>query len=258
MRRVQHWLVRLYPRTWLDRYEKEFRALFDDAEPQWVDWVDVLKEGVMMRLTTGVTLQALGWGMTAAAIAVFVLWLMPAPYESKATIAMRSAYFREYPIPEQMNLLSQRTKSREFLAKVVDDLNLYPNLRASGEQEKAIDRVRGDIRISNQFPQPALAITNVSFRYPDPKAVTNVTNVLVTRLIDEQIRLQESAREASADPLPGKGPTFWGSAELLSLASEGKRPPIEAFVRGRLGAGGRLTARFDHRVATSTTVGSST
>jgi hypothetical protein len=26
--------------------------LLDDAEPQWVDWMDVLKEGVMMRLVT--------------------------------------------------------------------------------------------------------------------------------------------------------------------------------------------------------------
>src|SRR5882724_8297714 len=103
-----------------------------------------------MRLVPGVTLPTLALGMTAAAIALFVLWLTPAPFESKATIAMRSVYFREYPIPEQMNLLSQRAKSRKFLAKVVEDFNLYPKLRASGEGEKAIDKVRSDIRISNQ------------------------------------------------------------------------------------------------------------
>ena len=233
MRTGLHWLVRLYPRTWLDRYETEFRSLLDDAEPRLGDLMDVLKEGAKMRLVTGVTLPALTLGMMGAAIAVLVLWLTPAPYESQATIAMRSAYFREYPIPEQMNLLSQRTKSRDFLAKVVEEFNLYPNLRARGKEEKAIEKVRSDIRISNLFPQPALAVTNVSFRYSDPKAAASVTNALVTRLIDEQIRLQESAREARGD-LPGKGPTFWGNAELLSLASEGKRPsdPKPSFVVG--------------------------
>jgi uncharacterized protein involved in exopolysaccharide biosynthesis len=224
MRTVLHWLVRLYPRRWLERYENEFRSLLDDTEPRLADLMDVLKQGVKMRLMTGVTLPTLALGMTAAAIAVLVLWLTPAPYESKATIAMRSAYFREYPMPEQMNLLTQRTTSREFLAKVIEEFNLYPDLRAKGEIEKAISKVRSDIRISNLFPQPALAVTNVSFRYTDPKAATCVTNALVTRLLDEQIRIQESTREATGD-LFEKTSAFGRDVELLSSPSKGQRPP---------------------------------
>ena len=223
MRTVLHWLVRLYPRTWLDRYESEFHALLDDAEPQWVDWMDVLKEGVMMRLVTGVTLPALACGIAAAAIATVFLWLAPTVYESQAMLVMRSAYFREYPIPEQMKLLSQRTTNREFLSKVIQEFNLYPDLRAKGEEEKAINKVRSDIHISNLFPQPALAVTNVSFRCADPKAARSMTNALVTRLLDEQIRLQESAREARGDVF--KASAFWGNGELLSLVSEGQRQP---------------------------------
>lgn len=235
MRTVLHWLVRFYPRTWLSRYEPEFHSLLDDTEPRLLDLMDVFKEGVKMRLMTGVTLPALALGMTATAIAVLILWLTPpsVPYESKATIAMRSAYFREYPIPGQMNLLTQRTTSREFLAKVIDEFNLYPDLRAKGEIEKALNKVRSNIRISNSFPQPALAVTNVSFLYSDPKTATSVTNTLVTHLLDEHIRLQESTREAKGDvfertpALTGdvfeRTPAFWKDVELLSQASEGQR-----------------------------------
>jgi uncharacterized protein involved in exopolysaccharide biosynthesis len=50
-----------------------------------------------------------------------------------------------------------------------------------------------------------------------------MTIALVTRLIDEQIRLEESAREARGD-LFGKS-AFWENAQLLSPASKGQRQP---------------------------------
>jgi uncharacterized protein involved in exopolysaccharide biosynthesis len=116
---------------------------------------------------------------------------------------------------------------------VIEEFNLYPDLRAKGEIEKAINKVRSNIRISNLFPQPALAMTNVSFRYTDPKAATGVTNTLVTHLFDEQIRLQESTREATGDVFE-RTSAFWRDTELLSPASKGQRPvgPKPTFVVG--------------------------
>jgi hypothetical protein len=50
-----------------------------------------------------------------------------------------------------------------------------------------------------------------------------MTNALVTRLLDEQIRLQESARETRGDLF--KASASWGNGELLSVVGDGQRQP---------------------------------
>ena len=44
MKTIVNWLLRFYPRSWLDRYETEFSTLLDDVELSWIDVIDVFKE----------------------------------------------------------------------------------------------------------------------------------------------------------------------------------------------------------------------
>jgi len=43
-------ISRWYPRAWRERYGREFAALLEDLRPQWSDVLDIVKEGLTMRL----------------------------------------------------------------------------------------------------------------------------------------------------------------------------------------------------------------
>ncbi len=220
MKTLVNWLLRLYPRSWLDRYETEFRTLLDDAMLSWIDVIDVFKEGVIMRLTTGLALQSGAFGFAAMALAGAALWFAPAPYESHAVIYTRSAILGVPKTPDQMRVLTQRAMSEKRLANIIDEFDLYPDLRAKGESEKAITTMRGNIRISSRFPRPESVVTSVSFSDASPDAATKVTKALVTGLMDEHVRLEESDREASGI-LPGRA-SATGTVELILPASSGE------------------------------------
>ena len=48
-RRLVHWLVRMYPLAWRERYQFEFLGLFDDAEPSWSDVGDIARTMIRER-----------------------------------------------------------------------------------------------------------------------------------------------------------------------------------------------------------------
>jgi hypothetical protein len=50
MRRLARRLISLYPPLWRERYSEEFEALLEDADLGWRDLIDVLVEGVRMRM----------------------------------------------------------------------------------------------------------------------------------------------------------------------------------------------------------------
>ena len=50
MKRLAHWLARLYPRQWRARYGEEFDALLEDADLTWRDIFGVLMSALEMRM----------------------------------------------------------------------------------------------------------------------------------------------------------------------------------------------------------------
>ena len=73
MKRLLHFLARVYPRSWRERYGTEFAALLDDAQLRWLDIFDLLKGGLAMRLTrfripATAAIFALAGGMAALRI----------------------------------------------------------------------------------------------------------------------------------------------------------------------------------------------
>jgi hypothetical protein len=72
------WLVRLYPAGWRERYEDEFVAMLEDAQPSLTDYADILLGALDARLflrdATGRTLSMLT-RYRAANVAVFCSWI---------------------------------------------------------------------------------------------------------------------------------------------------------------------------------------
>jgi hypothetical protein len=248
MRKVLHWLVRLYPQAWRERYEAEFHAMLDELAPRWKDVLDVFREAVTMQITRGLTFQALAFGIATAAIGVVALKIMPVPYESQATTSMRTAYLTQ-PVAEEMKTLIDRVLSKRNMVQVMETFNLYPELRTRRQSEKALERIRGSIRISNLPSSSHLVLTSITFRYSDPDVATRVNRQLVTFFIDESIRLhqaEENLRGWEAVEAEQLYMAVWGrpyramqvtrmpQAELVSAASEGRRPgmPSPALLTG--------------------------
>jgi hypothetical protein len=52
MRRLSHFLVCLYPRSWRERYGEEFSALIEDVRPTWQTVANVMKGALEMQTQT--------------------------------------------------------------------------------------------------------------------------------------------------------------------------------------------------------------
>lgn len=48
-------LVRLYPRSWRDRYEDELTTLIDESDPDWRTALDVVRGATLMQLAYGLS-----------------------------------------------------------------------------------------------------------------------------------------------------------------------------------------------------------
>jgi len=235
MKTIANWVVYLYPREWRHRYEPKLRALLEDVSFRWPDALDLLKEAIKMQFWTGLTLKAAVCGLAAAAIAGVVLWLSPASYESQAVVSTMPEWsVRDRPLTDWVNELKLSTMRRENLVRVMEASNLYPDLRREGRSEDALKKTADAIQILSGFgtiagsgPVPNLAITSLSFRYPDPLIARQVTRDLVAAFIDENIR-RDIARQNAGRIAAGENPQERVDgplvvAALVSPATVGQR-----------------------------------
>lgn len=228
MKKLLNGLVHLYPREWRERYETEFRALLDDAQPRWRDVFDIAKEGFAMQLRTGLLLTPLAFGAAAALIAVALLRIPTTPYESHAVLSVRTW---EFPTRGQaaFGSLTQRVLSSESLGRVMETFHLYEQDRAQGQTAKALEKMRKSIRVSSLLEQPALGFVSITYHDQSPVIAQQVTQDLVARFIDENVRMRQDEAEAAvrAGVLPERLQNFLSTAktiELIAPASLGRRP----------------------------------
>jgi hypothetical protein len=242
MKRLLHQLVRLYPRSWRERYESEFRSLLDAAEPKWKDILDLAKGAIDMQFRTGLVINALAFGIGAALVAGLVLRIIPSSYESHAVISMRTpSMFRGHGLATaQILTVGERVISRENLVHVMETFHLYEEARAQGRTAEAVQKMRDSINVSSLLEQPALGFVSVSFRNSDPLIARQVTQDLVSRFIDENIRTYRAEVEAelrAAEPpnVRIENVTMTPAPlELVSPATEARHPsgPNQAVVVG--------------------------
>jgi uncharacterized protein involved in exopolysaccharide biosynthesis len=139
-------------------------------------------------------------GITAAR-----LW--PATYRSEARILVQAQQIPTDLVRAtvasasqgRLQVLEQRTMTRDNLLGIVDKFQLFPNQRGLLSPTQLVDLMKQNTQIK-PIDEPLLfdqlrrggdnptIIFTVSFDYSDPAIATAVTSALVTRLLDEDLR----------------------------------------------------------------------
>ncbi len=222
MKKLLSGLVHLYPREWRARYEAEFRALLDDAQTRWRDVFDIAKEGFAMQLRNGLLLTPLVFGAAAALIAAALLRIPTSPYESHAVLSVQTPDFRTRG-PAALNSLTELVLSPGSLGQVMETFHLYDEDRAQGQTAKALEKIRKSVGVSSLLEQPALGFVSIAYHDQDPQIAQRVTQDLVSRFIDENIRRAE-AEVRAAEPANVSILNVRTTLELIAPASPGRRP----------------------------------
>jgi uncharacterized protein involved in exopolysaccharide biosynthesis len=138
-----------------------------------------------------------------AGAAVTYLW--PATYYSEGKILVQSQQIpTELVRPtvtsaaqERIQVIEQRTTTRDNLLAIVDKFKLFPEQRALMSPTQLVDLMKKSIKIqpvvqplafSRGTSQNPTIIFTVGFEYSDPLNAARVANELVTRILDLDLR----------------------------------------------------------------------
>jgi LPS O-antigen subunit length determinant protein (WzzB/FepE family) len=182
MNRLARWMIRLYPASWQARYGDEMEALLSDAGADARTVGDLARGCVRMQLKAWpFPLLALVLGLTGVLAGAGVSFLMPNRYMSRATLRVENTASRAAAIEEITRLRSAVT-ARMSLARMINQVGLYPDRLQTTPLEDVIEEMRRDIRIdlatSPKHPE-AIALA-VRFEYGDRLKAQQSVAALVT------------------------------------------------------------------------------
>jgi hypothetical protein len=190
VKRLLHFLARVYPRSWRERYGTEFAALLDDAPPRWFDIFDLLKGGLAMRvMSSRLSLIAPIFALTGGLAALGVSYAMPRTWVSRAAVDVVVPDGVRYQDP--LIFLAGYVLKDDFLAQLARKYDLYPNLSTP------VERMRKSIMIR---PARQKGEVEISFFHPDKRMARVMTNEIVGRFMQGNVEIQvEDAREGRTD-----------------------------------------------------------
>ncbi|HEY6340816.1 MAG TPA: hypothetical protein VIY49_04930 [Bryobacteraceae bacterium] len=193
MKRLLHFLARLYPRSWRERYGTEFAALLDDARPRWFDIFDLLKGGLAMRvMRSRISVMAAIFALAGGMAALGVSYAMPKTWLSRAAIdvVVLDGVRHQDAVNSLVGYVGGYVLADDFLTQLVGRYGLYPNVSTP------VQRLRKSVMI-----RPARQNEiEISFAYPDEKMAKVVTDQIVSRFIDGNVQTAvEDAREGRPD-----------------------------------------------------------
>jgi len=102
----------------------------------------------------------------------------------------------------QLSTISQEILSRTRLEKVIQEFNLYSDIRKVLSLEEVVERMRKAVEVKVQTnPQNERTQNSfsISFEGKDPKTVMMVTNKLASLFIEENLKVRESQAEGTAE-----------------------------------------------------------
>ena len=126
-------------------------------------------------------------------------------------------------IVNRLNTISQEILSRTRLEKVIQEFNLYPDIRKSLPLEEVIELMRKRIEVKVQEPgrdrrDQTTNSFSISFEGEKPDTVMMVTNKLASLFIEENLKVRESQAGGTSEFL---------SKELQSMEERLKRKEYE-------------------------------
>src|ERR1700722_8005266 len=183
MKRALKRLIWLYPKTWRNRYKNEFCALLDDVQPTWRTLFDVFGGALKMQMKIWSP-----WKIVAAFAVVGVLGAIafsltvPDRYVSTAVIRIGDGQRR------QMATTRQLVESRSFLAKLINEQDLYKGERARLPLADVIAQMKSkDIAISLLNAPGAQAFAAVTFTSTDAGQAQRTAQRLASQFVDAKV-----------------------------------------------------------------------
>jgi len=103
----------------------------------------------------------------------------------------------------RLNTISQEILSRTRLEKVIEEFNLYPDLRKKVPMEEVVETMRKSIEVKIQTGlqkrDEAQNAFSISFEGHEPRTVMLVTNKLASLFIEENLKVRESQAERTSE-----------------------------------------------------------
>lgn len=126
-------------------------------------------------------------------------------------------------VVSRLNTISQEILSRTRLEKIIDEFNLYPDLRKKVPREEVIETMRKAVVIKVQEPRRSGKDTTtnsftISYDGNDPHTVMQVTNKLASLFIEENLKVRELQAERTSEFI---------TRELISLEEQLKKKEQE-------------------------------
>lgn len=148
--------------------------------------------------------------IAAAGVAVALLW--PPTYFANGKILVQSQQIPSELVrptvtsaaQERIQVIQQRTMTRDNLIAIVDKFQLFPEKRTLMSVTEIVELMKKSTKIAPvdlqlDFKQRSRAamenptiVFSVGFEYPDPAAAARVANELMTRILNEDLRDRSS------------------------------------------------------------------
>ena len=238
---------------------------FEDDTKSLGDLIKIVKRRVASLVIPTVAISIL---------AVLVAFLLPASYESTATILIEEQEIpREFVrstitsyAAQQIQVISQRILTVENINKITNKYNLYLNDDGSKlpstevallfREDMSLDLVSADvIDPRSGRPTEATIAFTLSFESPSPLSAQRVANELVTLFLDENLRNRTDKAASTAAFLEAEATSL--NNELLDLEAklaifkednEGSLPELYQFNLSSLERTSREASDIDLRI----------
>jgi uncharacterized protein involved in exopolysaccharide biosynthesis len=177
-----------------------------EADLEEQDRSHLLRPGYYWELLQRRWLQFLIPFLVVASVGIAVAMLWPATYLAEGKILVESQQIpTELVRPtvtsaaqERIQVIEQRTMTRDNLVAIVDKFNLFPDKRSFLSVTELVELMRKRAKIApvdlqldfkqrGRLDNPTI-VFSVGFEYPDPQIATRVANELVTRILSEDLR----------------------------------------------------------------------
>jgi uncharacterized protein involved in exopolysaccharide biosynthesis len=182
--------------------------------------------------------------LSVLVVAILVAGLLPSIYESSSTILIE-----EQQIPQdfvrstvtgfadqRIQSLTQQILSRVKLWEIINQFNLYPDLREKLTREEITEKMRDDIKLDTisaeiadkkggRLPTQTTAVTiafSIAYRGKNPDMVQKVGGTLASLYLEQNLKTREAQAQST---------TQFFEAELIQLQEriKGQGEKITAF-----------------------------
>ncbi|MEA2626082.1 MAG: protein tyrosine kinase modulator, partial [Candidatus Binatota bacterium] len=171
------------------------------------DGLDTAVEIVQRRMGLAIFTFA---ALFAAAVSLIVF--LPDIYRATATLLVERQQVPEdfvrstvtSAVDSRLQTISQEILSRSRLQKLIRDLDLYQALRGEAAGDEVLDRMRKDIQLETREVaqlgenQATIAFA-VSYSGSDPRKVAQVTNMLASFYIEENLKVRAKQATGTAE-----------------------------------------------------------